>query len=212
MVVCLCACGKARIEPVGPPDPKVALAGLPVDRPFEVALDTDRGTVRCELDPRAAPRAVSLFVGFSTGRAAWRDPKSARVLREPLYRNTPFFRLIPGVLVQSGSPSGDSTGTPGYRIAVEAHDDDVIRLRSPGALALARYTPPPGRVDPHPPPPGMVLGSQFFITLTDMSHLAGSVSVLGRCEPLDVVRQIARSPNRGAPMPMLNRVRVPGAD
>jgi cyclophilin family peptidyl-prolyl cis-trans isomerase len=113
-------------------------------------------------------------------------------------------------MVQSGSPTGDSMGHPGYRFAVETSPADAARLHEPGALAFARYTPPPYRTDPNPPPPGSVLGSQFFITLTDMSHLAGKVSVLGRCQPLDVVGALARGAARKERRPRLLSVSVQG--
>ena len=112
-------------------------------------------------------------------------------------------------MIQSGCPVGDGTGHPGYRIEVEPRADDAKLLREPGALVLARYTAPPGRVDPNPPPPGQVLGSQFAITLTDMHHLAGQVSVLGTCAELRTARHIAELvASRGRAR--LVRVRVSG--
>lgn len=95
-------------------------------------------------------------------------------------------------MVQTGCPKNDGTGTPGYRIAVEAHAEDRERLARPGALFLARYRPPPDRPDPAPPPPGDVIGTQLVVGLVDMSHLAGQVTVLGACQDLDVVGSISR--------------------
>lgn len=199
-------------DALGPPRPRDALAGISNTRAIAVRLETDRGNVDCRLDASRAPSAVALFVGLATGRARWRDPVRGEVLDTPLYRNLTFHRSIPGVMVQSGSPSGDATGYPGYRIPVEAHESDKRRLRKPGALVLARYTSPPHREDPHPPPPGHVLGSQFAITLTDMSHLAGSVSVLGACENLKTVAAIARAVRREKARPRLERVTVAGIE
>jgi hypothetical protein len=53
-----------------------------------------------------------------------------------------------------------------------------------------------------------VLGSQFAVTLTDMSHLAGKVTVLGRCQNLDRVAAIARAFKQGKERPQLRRVAV----
>jgi cyclophilin family peptidyl-prolyl cis-trans isomerase len=185
-----------------PPTPEEALVGLPRDRAFPIAIETDLGPVHCELDPVRAPNAVALFVGLATGRASFLDPRTQAVVRRPMYRDLTFFRAVAGVMIQSGDPRDDATGTPGYRIAVERSHDDAQRLATAGALILARYQPPPNRADPSPPAPGQVLGSQFAVLLTAMPHLVGQVSVLGRCDDLERARAIAedvaskRTPHR----------------
>ena len=206
------ACRSRPVAPalvLGPPEPAVALAGFEAGAPIPARLETDAGVIHCELDATRTPHAVALFVGLAIGRAVWRDPRSGMLTARPLYRDLVFHRGIPGVLVQSGDPLGDGTGHPGYRIAVEASADDRARLARPGALLLARYTPAPGRVDPAPPPPGHVLGSQFVIALTDMSHLTGQVSVIGHCADLDRVRALAARLGAGGAAPRLARVSVP---
>ncbi|MBN2192517.1 MAG: peptidylprolyl isomerase [Polyangiaceae bacterium] len=200
------AAGNAGL--LGPPSPERVFAGLGGRRNLPVVLETDHGPIDCVLDGDRAPRGVSLFLALATGRARWREAETGALREDPLYRDLTFHRAIPGVLVQSGCPVGDGSGHPGYRIEVEAGPDDADRLRQPGALGLARYTPPPYRTDPHPPPPGHVLGSQFFIGLVDMSHLAGQVTVLGRCANLDRIASIARAVRRGDPRPRLERVTV----
>jgi cyclophilin family peptidyl-prolyl cis-trans isomerase len=127
-----------------------------------------------------------------------------------MYRDLPFFRAIPDALVQSGCPLGNGTGHPGYRIPVEPSPDDAQRLGRPGALLLARYHPPPNRVDPAPPPPGHVIGSQFVITLTDMSHLANEVTVIGSCTDLARVGAIASLVATGGRRVELTRVSIEG--
>jgi len=184
-----------------------ALAGLDQGGGLVALLDTGAGGVRCELDERRAPGAVALFVGLARGRARWRDPVDGRATRRPLYRDLAFHRVIDGVLVQTGCPVGDGTGHPGYRIPVETRADDREMLSRGGALVLARYTPPPGRADPSPPPAGHVLGSQFGVTLTDMGHLTGEVTVFGRCGDLDVLRRIA-AVRDASTRPRLLRVRI----
>src|SRR6185503_16785384 len=129
-----------------------AMAGLSVDRPIPVRLETDLGNVHCEVDARGAPQSVALFVGLATGRASWKNPVSGDVERRSLYENRKFFRAVPGMYVQSGCPRDDGTGHPGYRIPVEARLSDSDVLARPGAILLARYTPPPRREDPNPPP------------------------------------------------------------
>lgn len=199
---------EAAVGSLRPPSPERVFAEFGGRSSLPVVLETDHGPIDCVLDGDRAPRGVSLFVALATGRARWLEAETGALREDPLYRDLTFHRAIPGVLVQSGCPVGDGSGHPGYRIEVEAGPDDAERLRQPGALGLARYTPPPHRVDPHPPPPGHVLGSQFFIGLVDMSHLAGQVTVLGRCGNLDRVASIARAVRRGEPRPRLERVTV----
>jgi peptidyl-prolyl cis-trans isomerase A (cyclophilin A) len=196
------------VEDLGPPTVEVALAGLDPQRAIPVLLQTDQGNVHCVLDARRTPRAVSLFVGLANGRAEWLDPVAKRRVTRPLYRDLTIHRAIPDVMIQSGCPVGDGTGNPGYRIETEPQSDDAARLSQPGALVLARYTSPPGRRDPNPPPPGHVLGSQFGITLVDMHHLVGQVSVIGKCQDLDLVGRISRLVGQSKQRVMLLGIRV----
>lgn len=181
----------SRAQPLEAPLPSAILQGSWAGGPLEADLVTDAGTVICQLEPKRAPHASALFVGLATGRAAYQDPRTLRPSHGPFYRDQKIFRAIPNVYFQTGDPVGDGSGDPGYRIAVEPNSSDAEYLSTPGALVLARYQPPPGRDDPDPPPRGHVLGSQFAVLLTDMHHLASSVSVLGRCEDLDLARRIA---------------------
>lgn len=194
-----------------PPRAQEAFEGLRSDAPISVTLVTGQGSIACHVDPVATPRGVAMFVGFALGRAAFLDPVTRQVTRRPLYRDLPIHRAVAGALLQTGDPKGDGTGSPGYRIEVESTKDDLARLSKPGALVLARYTAPPGRTDPTPPPPGQVIGSQFALLLIPMPHLVGLVTVIGHCESLEVAKQLSidiadhRTPRK------LIEVRVDGA-
>ena len=67
--------------------------------------------------------------------------------------------------------------------------------------------PPPLRADPDPPAPDHVIGSQLVIALTAMTQNLGAVTVLGRCEDLDVVRRLSLVPGN-APAPLLRSLRA----
>lgn len=166
---------------LAPPTPE-AVFGPTLPARLALSLHTDEGDLACELEPRRAPHGAALFVALARGGFPWRDPRTGRVRTDALYREVPFHRVIPGVLAQTGCPLGNGFGHPGYRIPAEPQPEDAARLALPGALFFARYTPPPGRADPSPPPPGQVLGSQFGVGLVSMAHLAGQTTVLGRCE------------------------------
>src|SRR5262249_45461263 len=136
--------GGAPPETVGPPSPACALAGLDATAvPF--VLETSEGTVRCTLDGTRAPRARSMVPGVAAGRAPFREPGSGAVIRRTYYERMSFLRAIAGGLVQTGCRVGDGSGHAGYRIPVESDPEDGARLARPGALFLARYTPPPNR-------------------------------------------------------------------
>jgi cyclophilin family peptidyl-prolyl cis-trans isomerase len=177
-----------REKPLGPPSAEeIGVARGNV----AITIDTTEGAIHCELDGARTPKSVAMFVGLATGRAPWRDPKTREIVRRPFYSDLAVFRAIPDALVQTGCPIGDGTGTPGYRIPVETSADDRERLARPGVLLLARYNPAPNRPDPNPPPPGDVIGSQIVIALSNMSHLADQVTVIGSCADHDVVRRIS---------------------
>ena len=135
-----------------------------------IVIETTEGSIRCDLD--AGAHAFEL-------------------IEHTNYAGRAFFRTIPNVLVQVGSPTDDGSNGNLPRVAIELRDDDAARLAKPGVVLLARYTPPPNRVDPDPPKNGEVIGPQLVIGLTDMSHLAGTVTVVGACRDLDVVRRIS---------------------
>lgn len=202
-----CSRDAGRDEKLQAPSPLEIFGTMDPQAEIAVRLETTEGTVRCALSPAGAPRGVATFVGLATGRAAFRDVRTGKIAKRPYYDGLTFFRAIPAVLVQSGCPRGDGTGHPGFRFPVEARAGDAVSLRSPGALVLARYNTPPGRVDPAPPAPGDVHGSQFAITLGDMRHLAGTVTVLGKCQDLDVVARVAEARASGKE-PLLKRVIV----
>ncbi len=196
-------------EPIAPPEPDTVFRGVADRGNVRVTLETDRGAMHCTVDATKTPRGAALFIGLATGRAAHRDSKTSSVVWSPLYRQRKFVRSIPDVYVQTGCPLDTGMGNPGYRIRPEPCDDDPARLAEPGALVLLPYTPPPNREDPARPPPGQTIGSQFAVTMTNMKHLAGTVTVLGRCTDLDVARSIALSRERGD-TPTLLRAEVEG--
>src|SRR5689334_10535518 len=81
-----CRSGGARREnEVVPPAPDVTLHGIPDRKNVRVLLETDRGSIHCTIDAARTPMAAALFVGFSAGRAAYRDPRSGAIVRSPLY-------------------------------------------------------------------------------------------------------------------------------
>jgi peptidylprolyl isomerase len=83
---------------------------------YFATIRTDKGDIRIELFPDAAPQAVNSFVWLA---------------RQRYYDGLTFTRVIPGFIAQAGD---GGSGAPGYGLPVEPND-----LRHDGgAVALAR--------------------------------------------------------------------------
>ncbi|MBU2219746.1 peptidylprolyl isomerase [Patescibacteria group bacterium] len=149
-------------------------------------IQTDKGDIKLEFYPTAAPKTVANFVDL---------------INEGFYNGLIFHRVVPGFIIQGGDPKGDGTGGPGYTFADEINpwsvglsEDEIKSLELEGykytrnvnsykmiagALAMANAGPNTN-------------GSQFFIvTEQSQPHLDGRHTVFGRViEGMEVVRQI----------------------
>lgn len=142
-------------------------------------IETSMGTLTCALFEDRAPRAVATFVGLARGLRAFRDYKTRRWVKRPFYDGLTFHRVIPRFMIQGGCPKGDGTGDPGFAFPDEF--DLSLRHDRPGRLSLANSGPNTN-------------GSQFFVTEVPAPWLDDHHTIFGQCEPVDVVREIARVP------------------
>ncbi len=92
------------------------------DTIYEVTLDTDRGEIVMDLDPRLAPVTVNHFVVQARGG---------------FYDGLTFHRVVPGFVAQGGDPDGTGRGGPGYKFA----DEPVRGEYTLGAVAMANAGP-----------------------------------------------------------------------
>ena len=104
--------------PSSPPDMQIDTTGSV----YEVTLETPKGTIVMDLDPRLAPVTVNNFV--SQARAGF-------------YTGLTFHRVVPGFVIQGGDPEGTGRGGPGYRFA----DEPVKGEYTLGAVAMANAGP-----------------------------------------------------------------------
>jgi peptidyl-prolyl cis-trans isomerase A (cyclophilin A) len=88
-------------------------------------------------------------------------------------------------MIQGGDYLGDGSGTVGYTIEDEIHETLTLHDRA-GQLCMA-------------PPAANENGAQFFITDGPAPHLDGSYTIFGQCRPEEIVTNIARVPQGGAP-------------
>jgi peptidyl-prolyl cis-trans isomerase A (cyclophilin A) len=128
-------------------------------------FQTSLGNFTCELDYIHAPRTVANFVGLATGERPWLNFATGEVSRKPFYNGLTFHRVVPGFVIQAGSPKGDGSDGPGYTFRDEF--DPTLRHSAAGVLSMANS--------------GLnTNGSQFFITLGAPTYLDDVHSVFGK--------------------------------
>jgi cyclophilin family peptidyl-prolyl cis-trans isomerase len=92
------------------------------DAVYDVVIDTDKGSITLELDPKLAPITVNNFITLARGG---------------YYDGLTFHRVVPDFVIQGGDPTGTGTGGPGYKFA----DEPVKGEYTDGALAMANAGP-----------------------------------------------------------------------
>lgn len=85
-------------------------------------IDTSKGTIRAELNTRAAPTTVANF---------------ANLAMRGFYDGLTFHRMERNFMVQGGDPLGNGTGGPGYKFRGEI----VLKHNQPGILSMANSGP-----------------------------------------------------------------------
>lgn len=147
--------------------------------PYAV-LETSKGRMVARLYADRAPKTIAHLKALAAGTKPWKDPKTGQVVLRPLYDGTVFHRVIPGLLIQGGDPSGTGDGDP----AVPVPDESWGRSRfdKPGLLGMASWGPGTSQ-------------TQFFITLAPARDLDGQHTIFGELvEGLDVAKAIAAVP------------------
>ena len=114
-------------------------------------LLTNKGLIVLELEYTRTSMTVANFVGLAEGRIK----NTAFPDKTPYYNGTEFHRVVPGHVIQAGSPSQGGNGSPGYTFPNEIHPD--LGHGIAGMLGMAN-------AGPH------TNGSQFYITLGDRAQ------------------------------------------
>ena len=127
----------------------------------------DKGEIRIELDPSAAPITVANFL---------------ELVGSGFYDGLIFHRVIAGFMIQGGDPKGNGTGGSGRNIkgefAANGVDNPIRHKR--GVISMARAMNPDSA------------SSQFFIMHRDADYLDGNYAAFGHVvEGMDVVDAIA---------------------
>lgn len=140
-------------------------------------LQTTMGDICFELYYTNVPQTVANFVSLAEGRRPWIDPRTMFISDEPYYNGLLFHRVVDGFMIQAGSPKADGKDGPGYTFRDEF--DPALRHDRPGIVSMAN-----SGFDSN--------GGQFFITVTNTSHLDDKHTVFGLVvEGMHVVSNIA---------------------
>lgn len=130
-------------------------------RPYFATIQTSQGAFCVELYAAQAPKTVNNFVFLA---------------QEGYYDGTPFHRVLPGFVAQSGDPTGSGFGGPGY--VFEDEIDPNLLHDGPGILSMANAG-------------ANTNGSQFFITYAALPQLDGQHTVFGRVvQGMEVVESL----------------------
>jgi len=144
-------------------------------------IETDKGTIRVDLDETKAPITVKNFVDLA---------------KSGFYDGLTFHRVEPGFVIQGGDPRGNGTGGSDQEIPLEiwaegAAEPTVGKTLSPGqkpvikhdtagVISMARTNDPNSAT------------SQFFLTLGNASFLDGQYAAFGKSADTDVIQAIRK--------------------
>ncbi len=158
------------------------------DKPLKPGLyavfNTSMGNITAELYEKYTPIAVRNFVSLAQGTKAWRDAKTGNMVRRPMYEGITFHRVIRGVMIQSGDP----TGTGAHDCGIHIQDEYLpgILFDRVGRLAVANT----GAADSG--------ACQFFITTEIMKEWDNRYTIFGQVVAgMDVAVAISRLPGHG---------------
>jgi cyclophilin family peptidyl-prolyl cis-trans isomerase len=147
-------------------------------------FQTSQGVITARLFEKNTPIAVQNFVALAQGTKAWRDPKTGAMVKRPLYDNLTFHRVMTGVMIQAGDP----TGTGAHNCGVTIPDEFLpgLRFDHAGKLAVANT----GAADSG--------GCQFFITTDGVASWSGKYTIFGEVvSGLDVADKISHGRVKG---------------
>ncbi|KAG6055683.1 Peptidyl-prolyl cis-trans isomerase cyp10 [Claviceps humidiphila] len=124
---------------------------------MSVTLHTTLGDIKIEVFCESVPKAAENFLALCAS---------------DYYNSSPFHRLIPKFMIQTGMPASPTPDNPksGQSIWGGTFDDEIrpsLRHAQRGVVSMANKGPGTN-------------GSQFFITFDKAPHLDGSCTVLGK--------------------------------
>ncbi len=114
---------------------------------------------------------------FYTKAAPRTSARVIQLIKNGFYDGLVFHRAIPNFIIQTGDPTGTGTGGSGVKLKPEFNELQHIK----GTIGMARG------IDPNS------ADSQFYISLTTLSHLDGKNTVFGQVvDGLDVLPKLSK--------------------
>jgi cyclophilin family peptidyl-prolyl cis-trans isomerase len=156
-----------RVEAPAPKHVKLAAPKQTIEAGEEVTavVETSCGTFDIALDTKRAPKTSNSF---------------AYLAEKGFYDDLTFHRIVPGFVIQGGSPSNTTIGGPGYKV-VEKPPANLAYTK--GTVAMAKSSAEP---------PG-TSGSQFYVVTGADAGLPPEYALVGKVDKgLDVVEQIGK--------------------
>lgn len=162
----------------------VLTAQTPALKPGLYAVfDTSMGEITAQLYEKEAPKTVASFVGLVQGTKPWLDPKTKTMVTRPFYENLKFHRVLPEIMIQTGSISGQSADNCGVKVPDEFLPG--LTFERTGILAVANTGQPNSGA------------CQIFFTDELMKEWNGKYAIFGRVlAGQDVIHAINRLPSR----------------
>ena len=137
-------------------------------------IKTNKGDIIVRLEHEKTPVTVANFISLAEGKNTF---VSDQFKDKKYYDGLTFHRVMKDFMIQGGCPSGNGTGSPGYRF-MDEFNDSLIHDKK-GILSSANGGPSSN-------------GSQFFITHKPTPWLDGVHTVFGEVvEGMSVVDSIA---------------------
>ncbi|MGI8688198.1 MAG: alpha/beta fold hydrolase [Thermomicrobiales bacterium] len=132
---------------------------------YTATIVTNMGTINLQLYADIAPLAVNNFVFLAN---------------DHFYDGLPFHRVLPGLLAQTGDPTGAGVGGPGYTFKDDPVPDNLNYDR--GTVGMANRDP-------------TATGSQFFLCADSLHEQARTFTIFGKVtDGLDVLDKIVAVP------------------
>jgi peptidyl-prolyl cis-trans isomerase A (cyclophilin A) len=106
-----------------------------------VQIATTEGNIFIEMLVNEAPQNATNFLALAAGEVEIADPESAEVFSPNYYDGMTFHRIIPGLLIQSGSPELNVFGGPAETVNDEINANALGLDRMPAVLADGTFNP-----------------------------------------------------------------------